>query len=109
MPQGPQSKSTSSPGRHFIAGDLRLAISYWLLYLSGAALLFFAGSWAVDSDNWVVFSGLVAIQLAYTFVLILGIRSGYQGPQKWKVISRTSSVFMIINILVGISTLGFVY
>jgi hypothetical protein len=25
------------------------------------------------------------------------------------VMSRTSSVFMIINILVGISTLGFVY
>jgi hypothetical protein len=27
----------------------------------------------------------------------------------WKVMSRTSSVFMITNVLVGISTLGFVY
>ena len=84
MPQGPQTKSTNSPGRHFIAGDLRLAISYWLLYLSGAALLFFAGSWAVDSDNWVVFSGLVAIQLAYTFVLILGFEVGIKGRRNGK-------------------------
>jgi hypothetical protein len=47
--------------------------------------------------------------LAYTFLLIVGIRAAYKGPQLWKVMSRTSSVFMIINILVGISTLGFIY
>jgi ABC-type dipeptide/oligopeptide/nickel transport system permease subunit len=72
-------------------------------------VFFFAGSWAVDAENWLVFLLLVAAQLAYTFALVLGIRAGYRGPQMWKVMSRTSSVFMIINILVGISTLGFVY
>ena len=48
-------------------------------------------------------------QLGYTAVLIIAIRAAYKGPQLWKVISRTSSVFMIINILVGICTLGFIY
>jgi hypothetical protein len=109
MPLGPETAPPEFRDSHFIAGDLRLAVSYWLLYFGGACLLFFAGSWAVDSDNWVTFIGLVALQLAYTFVLVIGIRNRYRGPQKWKVISRTSSVFMIINILVGISTLGFVY
>ena len=47
--------------------------------------------------------------MAYTVILIIGIRAAYKGPQLWKVMSRTSSVFMIINILIGISTLGFVY
>ena len=47
--------------------------------------------------------------LGYTVVLLIGIRAAYKGPQLWKVMSRTSSVFMIINILVGITALGFVY
>jgi hypothetical protein len=47
--------------------------------------------------------------MTYTVALIIGVRAAYKGPQLWKVMSRTSSVFMIINILVGISTLGFVY
>ncbi len=93
----------------FVSGDIRLAVSYWLLYTVGATAFFFAGSWAVDSERWIIFLALVATQLSYTFALIIGIRAGYKGPQMWKVMSRTSSVFMITNILVGISTLGFVY
>lgn len=93
----------------FVSGDIRLALSYWLLYLVGATAFFFAGSWAVDSERWVIFLALVAAQLGYTFILVIGIRAAYKGPQMWKVMSRTSSVFMITNILVGISTLGFVY
>ena len=99
--------TATSPG--FVSGDVRLAISYWLLYLVGASVFFFAGSWAVDSERWLLFLALVAAQLCYTFVFVIGIRAAYKGPQMWKVMSRTSSVFMITNVLVGISTLGFVY
>lgn len=114
MPQSESSPATSQAdaqqaGSVFVAGGIRLAVSYWLLYLVGATGFFFAGSWAVDSERWIIYLALVATQLVYTFLLVVGIRAGYKGPQMWKVMSRTSSVFMINNILVGISTLGFVY
>lgn len=92
-----------------LAGDYGLAITYWALYFVGCGLFFVFGSRAVDAENWLQYLVIVALMLAYTFVLIVGIRAAYKGPQMWKVMSRTSSVFMIINILVGICTLGFIY
>lgn len=92
-----------------LAGEYGLAITYWIFYFIGAGLFFILGSRAVDAENWIQFLTLVAIMLAYTVLLLVGIRAAYKGPQLWKVMSRTSSVFMIINILVGISALGFIY
>ena len=92
-----------------LAGEYGLAITYWIFYFIGAGLFFVLGSQAVDIENWVRFLTLVAFMLAYTVLLLIGIRAAYKGPQLWKVMSRTSSVFMIINILVGISALGFIY
>jgi hypothetical protein len=92
-----------------LAGEYGLAITYWVLYFAGASLFFYFGTLAVDNEQWLPYLGMVAGILAYTFLLILGIRSAYRGPQLWKVMSRTSSIFMIINVLVGISTLGFIY
>jgi hypothetical protein len=92
-----------------LSGQYGLAITYWLLYFAGAGAFFVIGSRSVDSERWLVFGVIVVLMLAYTFALIVGIRSAYKGPQLWKVMSRTSSIFMIINILVGISTLGFIY
>ena len=92
-----------------LAGEYGLAITYWALYVLGAVLFFVFGSRAVDAENWLQFLSIVALVLVYTFLLIIGIRAAYKGPQLWKVMSRTSSIFMIINILVGISTLGFIY
>ena len=92
-----------------LAGEYGLAITYWIFYFLGAGLFFLLGSQAIDTENWFRFLVLVALMLAYTAVLLVGIRAAYKGPQLWKVMSRTSSVFMIINILVGISVLGFIY
>jgi len=92
-----------------LSGDYGLAITYWLFYFAGSGAFFVFGSRAVDSEQWLTYGIIVALILAYTFILIVGIRAAYKGPQLWKVMSRTSSVFMIINILVGISTLGFIY
>ena len=92
-----------------LAGEYGLAITYWALYFLGAGGFFVFGSQAVDSKQWIRYLSLVALMLGYTVILIIGIRAAYKGPQMWKVMSRTSSVFMIINILIGISTLGFVY
>ena len=92
-----------------LAGEFGLAVTYWIFYFAGAGIFFVMGSQAVDAENWVQFLTLVALMLAYTALLLIGIRAAYKGPQLWKVMSRTSSVFMIINILVGISALGFIY
>jgi uncharacterized membrane protein YGL010W len=92
-----------------LAGEYGLAITYWIFYFVGAGLFFVTGSAAVDAENWIRFLIIVAIMLGYTALLLMGIRSAYKGPQLWKVMSRTSSVFMIINILVGITALGFIY
>jgi hypothetical protein len=92
-----------------LAGEYGLAITYWCFYFAGAGLFFIFGSQAVDREQWLRFLTAVAVMLAYTTILLIGIRAAYKGPQLWKVMSRTSSVFMIINILVGICALGFVY
>ena len=92
-----------------LAGEYGLAITYWTFYFLGAAIFFVLGSQAVDSEQWIRFLLFVAIMLGYTVILLIGIRTAYKGPQLWKVMSRTSSVFMIINILVGITALGFIY
>lgn len=92
-----------------LAGQYGLAITYWALYFIGAGLFFVFGSAAVDNQAWISYLAIIALMMAYTVILIMGVRAAYKGPQLWKVMSRTSSVFMIINILTGISTLGFIY
>ena len=95
--------------QRLIAGEFGLAITYWALFILGGSLYFFFGSRAIDAELWIPYFIMVAAQLGYTGLLLAGIRSAYKGPQLWKVMSRTSSIFMITNILVGISTLGFIY
>ena len=95
--------------QRLLAGEYGLAITYWALFFIGCGLYFTFGSRAVDSEQWVLYLIMVAAQLGYTGLLLVGIRAAYRGPQLWKVMSRSSSIFMIINILVGISTLGFIY
>ena len=107
--ENPEEFDDRSYMARLLEGDYGLAITYWSLYFVGAAAFFVFGSQAVDDKSWARYFILLAIMMAYTVVLIIGVRAAYKGPQLWKVMSRTSSVFMIINILVGISTLGFVY
>ena len=95
--------------QRLIAGEFGLAVTYWALFFLGGSLYFIFGSRAVDAELWITYFIIVAAQLSYTGLLLTGIRSAYKGPQLWKVMSRTSSIFMITNILVGISTLGFIY
>ena len=95
--------------QRLIAGEFGLAITYWALFFLGGSLYFIFGSRAIDAELWIPYFIMIAAQLGYTGLLLAGIRSAYKGPQLWKVMSRTSSIFMITNILAGISTLGFIY
>ena len=95
--------------QRLFSGEYGLAITYWALFFFGCGLYFIFGSRAIDAEKWIPYMAMVAAQLSYTGLLLKGIQTAYKGPQLWKVMSRTSSIFMIINILVGISTLGFIY
>lgn len=108
-PTKPESFDNRSFMARFLAGEYGLAITYWALYFVGCGIFFVLGGRAVDNEQWISYLIIAAAMLAYTVILIIGIRAAYKGPQLWKVMSRTSSVFMIINILVGITTLGFIY
>ena len=94
---------------NILAGDYGLATTYWALYFIGAGLFAAFGSQAVDEQRWIPYLIMVMAMMTYTIALIIGVRAAYKGPQLWKVMSRTSSVFMIVNILIAISTLGFIY
>ena len=95
--------------QRLLSGEYGLALTYWALFFSGCGLYFIFGSQAVDSENWLSYLIIASTQLGYTALLLIRIKTAYKGPQLWKVMSRTSSIFMIINILVGICTLGFIY
>ena len=95
--------------QRLLSGDYGLAVTYWILFFVGCTLYFFWGSRAVDSENWIFYLIISGLQLSYTALLMILIRNAYKGPQLWKVMSRTSSIFTIINILVAICTLGFIY
>ena len=90
-------------------GETGLAVACWLLFLAGSGSFFVFGSDAVDKEEWLLYLCIVTVALAYTFLLTLGLKAAYRGAQLWKVMSRTSSIFMINNVLVGISTLCFVH
>ena len=109
-----QSENNESLGKkpliaNILAGDYGLATTYWSLYFIGAALFATFGSQAVEEQRWIPYLIMVMAMMTYTIALIIGVRAAYKGPQLWKVMSRTSSVFMIVNILIAISTLGFIY
>ncbi len=104
--EGPDDRSFITK---LVSGRYGLALTYWAFYFIGLGVFFVLASQAVDSRQWLRYLAIIIVMGAYTMALVAGIRATYKGPQLWKVISRTSSVFMIINILVGICTLGFVY
>ena len=103
------STDNRSFAQRLLSGEYGLAVTYWALFFLGCTLYFFWGSRAVDLERWISYLIITSLQLGYTALLLILIRNAYQGPQLWKVMSRTSSIFMIINILVGICTLGFIY
>jgi hypothetical protein len=95
--------------QRLLSGEYGLALTYWVLFFLGCGLYFVFGSQAVDSENWISYLIIASTQLGYTALLLIRIKAAHKGPQLWKVMSRTSSIFTIINILVGICTLGFIY
>lgn len=113
--QAPLIMSTSGPSRRrplltrIIQGDYGLALTYWLLFLAGALAFFLAGSVAVAENAWPRFTVLVALSVAWTFLLLIGIQRAYTGDDPGKAIARIAMLFLLLNLSNTLATLSFIY
>lgn len=92
-----------------INGDYGLALTYWLLFLAGAAAFFLAGSIAVAENAWPRFTILVMLSVGWTFVLLAGIQRAYKGDDPGKAIARIAMLFLLLNLSNTLLTLSFIY
>lgn len=100
--------NTSSALRRLIDGKHGLALTYWTLYLAGAVAFFVAGSFAVAEESWTVYLVLLGVTLAWTFVLLTGIKFAYQGDDPGKALGRVAMLFLLLNLTNALATLSFI-
>ena len=91
-----------------IDGDYGLAKTYWTLFLTGLLAFFIFGSIQVADRTWVPFLVALGITVLWTMLLVAGIWRAYKGPEHWRVVSRTSVLFFILNLSNTIATLIFI-
>ena len=91
-----------------INGHYGLALTYWLLFLLAAAAFFLAASAAVAERDWPRFMLLLIASVAWTFLLLMGIRHGYRGSDPGKAIARISMLFLTLNLTNTLAVLSFI-
>lgn len=100
--------NTASPLKRLIRGKYGLALTYWVLYLTGAVVFFIAGSIAVADEAWTVYVTLLGLLLTWTFLLLTGIKFGYQGEDPGKALGRIAMLFLLLNLSNALATLSFI-
>lgn len=86
----------------------RLATLYWTLFLIGALVFFIFGSIAVADGQWQFYLLLLAASLAWTFILLIGVRIMYRGADPGKALGRVAVLFLLLNITNALATLSFI-
>ncbi len=94
--------------QRLLSGNLSLALKYWTLYWIMAVIFFVTGSFAVADRNWQVYLMLLGGVVAWSFILLFGIRRAYQGSDPGKAISRISVLFLLLNLTNALATLSFI-
>lgn len=93
----------------FIRGEtFGLATTYWTLYILAGILFFLFGSVAVAGRNWPLYLGMLAGLIAWSFLLLLGVRSGYKGSDPGKALGRVAILFLLLNMSNVLATLSFI-
>lgn len=100
--------STDSTLKRVVAGNYGLALTYWLLYLTGAAAFFIAGSLAVADQAWTIYLVMLGMTLLWTFVLLTGIKFAYRGEDPGKALGRIAMLFLLLNLTNALATLSFI-
>lgn len=99
----------NSPAANREGGRYSLATIYWTLFLVGAVVFFVSGSMAVAQDDWKRYLILLGANLAWTFILLTGVRVGYRGADPGKALGRVAVLFLLLNITNALATLTFIY
>ena len=89
-------------------GNYGLALTYWTLYLIAAVVFFVTGSTAVAEGDWARYVILLALSVTWTFILLLGVRRGYQGEDPGKALGRIAMLFLLLNMTNALATLSFI-
>ncbi|MGM0634388.1 MAG: hypothetical protein ACQETO_14610 [Pseudomonadota bacterium] len=91
-----------------VTGHYGLAATYWTLFLVGAVLFFIFGSLAVIEGQWTRYTGMLAANVAWSFVLLTGIDRGYRGDDPGKALARIAMLFLLLNLSNALATLSFI-
>lgn len=94
--------------RRLASGTYGLALTYWMLYLIGAAVFFVLGSIAVADQAWTVYVVLLGLAIAWTFILLTGIKFAYRGDDPGKALGRIAMLFLLLNLTNALATLSFI-
>jgi|AntRauTorckE6833_2_1112554.scaffolds.fasta_scaffold53609_2 hypothetical protein len=100
--------NTASPLMRVLSGKYGLALTYWVLYLTGAVIFFVVASIAVADEAWTVYVTLLGLMLVWTFVLLTGIKFAYQGEDPGKALGRIAMLFLLLNLTNALAALSFI-
>jgi hypothetical protein len=103
----PDSLTHETPLSRLVHGHYGLAATYWALFLVGAVLFFMFGSLAVAVHDWSRFLFLLALSLAWTFLLLVGIQRGFKGTDPGKAMARIAMLFLTLNLTNTLAALSF--
>lgn len=107
MSSNPDMETANAP-RRLPGGQYSLALTSWVLYLSGAAVFFILGSIAVADEAWTRYIILLGLTLGWTFALLTGIKFAYQGEDPGKALGRIAMLFLLLNLTNALATLSFI-
>lgn len=102
------SSSHESLLHRIVMGHYGLALTYWSLFLAGAALFFVFGSLAVMEGRWLRYTLMLVANVAWSFLLLTGIDRGYRGDDPGKALARIAMLFLLLNLSNALATLSFI-
>jgi len=98
-----------SPLRRLISGEVfGLAQTYWTLYIIGGLLFFTFGSLLAAERNWIPYVTILITTVAYSFLLLTGVRKYYRGSDPGKALGRIGMLFLLLNLTNVLLTLSFI-
>jgi hypothetical protein len=106
------STNTAAPQSSFVrlisGKSFGLAQTYWTFYLVWAAVFFVAGSLLVAERDWMPYIALLAVTVAYTFLLLTGVKRYYVGSDPGKALGRIGMLFLLLNLTNALVTFSFI-
>jgi hypothetical protein len=67
-----------------------------------------AGSLLVAERNWMPYIALLAVTVAYSFLLLTGVQRYYVGSDPGKALGRIGMLFLLLNLTNTLATLSFI-